>query len=80
MGFVFFRPFALSSLLSFASPFSLSSGSRLRKTRLHNTMVASWAGDAVAPFFGFIGAAAALVFSCEFGRFFFVPLPIDEEF
>lgn len=27
-------------------------------------MVASWAGDAVAPFFGFIGAAAALVFSC----------------
>lgn len=26
---------------------------------------ATWAGDVVSPFFGFLGAASALVFSCE---------------
>ena len=45
---------------SFLSLFSFSSQGK----RKSSIMVASWAGDAVAPFFGFIGAASALVFSC----------------
>jgi hypothetical protein len=31
-------------------------------------MVSTFSGDETAPFFGFLGAAAALVFSCEHHR------------
>ena len=53
------------SSLSLELPFFLSLAS-FPRIQLSYIMVATWAGDAVAPFFGFIGAAAALVFSCAF--------------
>ena len=57
----FFTLVPLSSFLSLPPSRALSRISRQGKSSI---MVATWAGDAVAPFFGFIGAAAALVFSC----------------
>lgn len=36
-----------------------------RRTRTNPTMSSTFSGDETAPFFGFLGAAAALVFSCN---------------
>ncbi|KAK8562996.1 hypothetical protein V6N13_018456 [Hibiscus sabdariffa] len=37
---------------------------RSKRQRFRSTMASTFSGDETAPFFGFLGAAAALVFSC----------------